>query len=406
MRIEWAIVVTIASRFVVIATGIVTSIMTARFLLPAGRGEYFLVLTTAQMLAQVCNLGLASSNTYFVAKDRRLFSALFSNTAWISFIGVPLAAAVILGLWSLASGAVVPPGYAWFAIALAPLIMFNLLGANLFVGLEQVGTFNVIQVAGAAVLLPLMITAGMMGAGPRGFLTASVTGWAIVGALVWWLLAKQSSGSLGFRRDVFVSSFKYSTRAYLATMAGFMVLRMNVFTLNAVVGPEQVGYYSVASQIADTLSALPQAIALVLFPKLVASQVDRFKTTMHKHGANGRPDDGRVRDDVGDRRPGDPLRLRARLRPGGGRAARDAARRSSARRDGDRIAVPRGRWIPDLGGGLLDSGHGARRRPWPHADRPLRRRWRRPDALDHLRSTAGRSGRAVLAHGSSQLSRI
>jgi O-antigen/teichoic acid export membrane protein len=41
-----------------------------------------------------------------------------------------------------------------------------------------------------------------------------------------------------------------------------------------------VGYYSVASQIADTLSALPQAIALVLFPKLVASQADRFKTTM------------------------------------------------------------------------------------------------------------------------------
>src|SRR5690242_11581545 len=77
-RIDTAVLLTIAARFVVIAAGVVTSIMTARFLLPAGRGEYFLVLTTAQILAQFCNLGLASSNTYFVAKDRSLFPSLFS----------------------------------------------------------------------------------------------------------------------------------------------------------------------------------------------------------------------------------------------------------------------------------------------------------------------------------------
>ena len=32
-----------------------------------------------------------------------------------------------------------------------------------------------------------------------------------------------------------------------------------------VAGPAQVGYYSVASQISDTLAILPQSIAVVLF---------------------------------------------------------------------------------------------------------------------------------------------
>src|SRR5207249_1798368 len=63
-------------------------------------------------------------------------------------------------------------------------------------------------------------------------------------------------------------------------LAGFIVLRLNVFTLQALSGAEQVGYYSVASQISDTLAVLPQSIALVLFPRLAAATTGRFRATM------------------------------------------------------------------------------------------------------------------------------
>jgi O-antigen/teichoic acid export membrane protein len=55
---------------------------------------------------------------------------------------------------------------------------------------------------------------------------------------------------------------------------------MNVFILHAIGGTEQVGYYSVASQVADTLSILPQSIATVLFPRLVASRSGRLQATL------------------------------------------------------------------------------------------------------------------------------
>src|SRR5206468_7165449 len=71
-----------------------------------------------------------------------------------------------------------------------------------------------------------------------------------------------------------------SARAYLVTLAGFVVLRMNVFILQGLAGAAQVGYYSVASQLADTLTVVPQSIALVLFPRLAAATAGRLHATI------------------------------------------------------------------------------------------------------------------------------
>jgi antigen flippase len=281
LDIDWRVVGTIAARLVVVAAGIVSSIVTARALRPAGRGEYFLAVTTAQMLAQFTNFGLPSGNTYFVARDRSLFTGLLANSFWISFLVVPAIGLIWVGLslsgygWSATSHAT-----SWFAIALAPLILFNLLGSNLFVGLNQLGTFNAVQVGGAVVVLPFMLLAGNLQAGPTGFLTASVVGWSVVAMVIAVLLRRHAVGSLRFRPEVFRMTFSYSTRAYLATLAGFIVLRINVFILHALAGSEQVGYYSIASQITDAVAILPQSIALVLFPQLVSSRRNRGRTTV------------------------------------------------------------------------------------------------------------------------------
>lgn len=280
-QIDWRVVATIAARFAIVAAGIVSSVVTARFLRPAGRGEYFLAVTTAQMLAQFANFGLPSSNTYFAARDRSLFTGLFANSLWISFVGAPAIGLVLVALSSsgLAWGAT-SHATLWFAAALAPLILFNVLGSNLLVGLNELGTFNAVQVGSAVVVLPFMLGAGYLHAGPTGFLSASIAGWTATTVLVVVLLRRHAVGPLRFQPAVFKATSSYSTRAYLATLAGFLVLRINVFTLSGFAGAEQVGYYSIASQIADTVAILPQSIALVLFPQLIIATRHRGRTTV------------------------------------------------------------------------------------------------------------------------------
>jgi antigen flippase len=283
-RFDPVIVLTVGGRGLGLIAGLVGSIATARYLQPAGRGEYFLALTTAQLIAQFGNLGLQSGNTYFVARNRSLLSGLLGNSLWISFLGVPLMGAVLLiaSLWG-ASGSVTSTT-GWFAVALAPLFVFNLLGTGLFVGLNQMKTFSLMQPMSAVIVLPFILAAALLHAGPNGFLIASLLGWSLTILIMLALLFRQVSGATRFRPDVFLMTCSYSTKAYLATLAGFIVLRMNVFILHAVVGAEQVGYYSVASQVADTLSILPQSIATVLFPQLVSNQAGRLKATMRDAG--------------------------------------------------------------------------------------------------------------------------
>jgi enterobacterial common antigen flippase len=277
-QVDPAIVLTLGSRAFGIAAGFLGSIVTARYLQPAGRGEYFLALTTAQLIAQFASLGLPSSNMYFAARDRRLFPGLLANSVWIAFVAVPLATLVFLGVSRFGGGT--HASSEWFALLLAPLLVFSLFGGSLFVGLNHLRSYSLTQAMLSAAVLPFMIVAAAVHAGPAGFLTAAVLGTTATILTMVVLLFRQSAGTLRFSPAVFVTTFTYSVRAYLVTLAGFVVLRMNVFILHQFAGAAEVGYYSVASQLSDTLTILPQSIALVLFPRLAASSAGRFQATV------------------------------------------------------------------------------------------------------------------------------
>jgi hypothetical protein len=71
---------TYATRIAGIAVGFVTSVIVARLLGPEGRGQFAIAVALSAIGVQFGNLGLATSNTYFVSKDRGLLAVLLGNT--------------------------------------------------------------------------------------------------------------------------------------------------------------------------------------------------------------------------------------------------------------------------------------------------------------------------------------
>ena len=275
------VLLTAVARIVVLAAGILTGVVTARLLAPAGRGEYFVVVTFAQLIVQFTNLGLQSSNTYLVARDKSLLGPLVANSVWISVVvGAGVAVLLVVPIEHGWIRGIEPVSSLWCAVPLVPATLFYMLGGNLLVGLREMGRFNGFQVASAVALLVLLTTAGLLGAGPTGFLIASSLGWAGIGVGLLRSLRRMSNTGLAFDTPVFRTGFSYAQRAYIATLMGFLVLRSNVFVLNALRGPVEVGYYSIASQFADVLAIVPQSAALVLFPVLVQEQDASFNRTL------------------------------------------------------------------------------------------------------------------------------
>ncbi len=260
--------------------GLAASIVTARYLGQTGRGDYFFMVTLAAMIVQFGNLGLPASNTFFAARNPERTPHLFANSLWVSLV-VGGGLGIAVALFAHAAGALqdTPSQYLWLAAALAPPTLFYLLAVNILVGRGQIRSFNGLEFTIRAVLLPCLIGAGVLGASASGFVAVSIVVWIVGGALAILLLSRYAQLSLAPNLELLAVGFRYATKSYLITLLGFIALRGNIFMLRREVGPADLGLYSVAAQIGDVLTILPQAVALILFPHLVRDANARWERT-------------------------------------------------------------------------------------------------------------------------------
>jgi O-antigen/teichoic acid export membrane protein len=275
------IALTAGTRLGLTVFGLVTSIVTARFLGQSGRGDYFFMVTLAALIVQFANLGLPSSNTYFAARDPERTPQLVANAFWIS-LGVGGGLGVGIALFAHAVGMLqdTPASYLWLAAALAPPSLFYLLVTVILVGRGQIRSFNALEFAVRAVLVPVFIVAGVLGAGATGFVALSVVVWLSAGVTAVALVGRYTNISLRPSFELLVVGFRYATKAYLITLLAFVALRGNIFLLRREFGPADLGLYSIAMQVADVLILLPQAVAMILLPDLVRDASARWERTL------------------------------------------------------------------------------------------------------------------------------
>ena len=275
------IALTAGTRLGLTVFGLVTSIVTARFLGQSGRGDYFFMVTLAALIVQFANLGLPSSNTYFAARDPHRTPQLVANAFWVSLVvGGGLGVGIAVFAHAVGMLQDTPASYLWLAAALAPPTLFYLLVTVILVGRGQIRSFNALELAVRVVLLPLFIAAGILGASASGFVGISVVVW-LAGAVAGVALVGRYA-RITFRPslELLVVGFRYATKAYLITLLAFVALRGNIFLLRREFGPADLGLYSIAMQIADVLILLPQAVAMILLPHLVRETEARWERTV------------------------------------------------------------------------------------------------------------------------------
>ena len=274
------IALTAGTRVGLTVFGLATSIVTARFLGSAGRGDYFFMVTLAALIVQFANLGLPASNTYFAARDPQRTPQLAANTFWVSLV-VGGGLGVGVALFAQAAGMLqdTPTEYLWLSAALVPPTLFYLLATGILIGRGQIRALNALDVAVRAIMLPVLVVAGIAGLEASGFVAISVVVWVLGGVAAVALLGRYARLSLRPARELLVVGFRYATKSYLITLFAFVALRGNIFLLRREFGPSDLGLYSIALQVADMLILLPQAVGMILFPHLVREAGARWERT-------------------------------------------------------------------------------------------------------------------------------
>lgn len=260
---------TLAVRVLLIVAGFLSSIITARFLGPEGRGEFFYWITLAALVIQFGNLGLHSSNTYYLAKGKARLSALAANSLWVSVVGgAVLGGGLTAALWLQGETLQNKWPFLLPILLMVPAGLYFLLGTNLLVALGRIGEYNTFEIANRYIGLAAILFAAWYWRTPESIL--AVIGIAAVLMclpLYRRLLALDGheAPSLRLVRD----GFSYALRAYLAAALGFLVLRLNTALLERYTDTATLGTWSIAAQLLDVIIIIPSTIALVLLPRIM-----------------------------------------------------------------------------------------------------------------------------------------
>lgn len=263
---------TLAVRVMLIAAGFVSSIITARFLGPEGRGVFFYWTTLAAFAIQFGNLGLHSSNTYLLTKGRARLSALAANSLWVSLIGGGILGGLLaLSLWLNDEAMGDRLSLLWPVLFMIPSGLYFLLGTNLLVADGRIAEYNGFELANRYLGLAAMFFAAWYWRSPEALLVI-MSAVAVMMCLPLYRRMKVLGGDGGGSFLLVRQGFGYAMRAYLAAALGFAVLRLNTLLIEQYMDAAMLGTWSIAAQLLDVVLVIPSTIALILLPRIMRSE--------------------------------------------------------------------------------------------------------------------------------------
>jgi O-antigen/teichoic acid export membrane protein len=259
-----------------------TTVVTARAFGPTGRGELSLAIQFLVLAASLGSLGLGAAATYHAARGGWTRGLALGNSTLIG-LALGLVIVVLCGCVTLIGGLTFR-GLSAKDLFLASLaIPFLLAVANIqsvYQGLRNFRVFNGITLAQAALPLPLIGIAIILGGGVRAAIAATVA--AAVLLFVGSVGYARRSTRITWRIDsAYVRALaSYGLRLYPANVLGYLGYRLDVFLIDGFKGAAAVGIYGAGVVIAEGLWMPSQAVSTALFPTIAAEETEAARRTM------------------------------------------------------------------------------------------------------------------------------
>lgn len=247
-------------------------LLTARLLGPSGRGQVALVATIATVTSTVALLGVEQATVNIAGREPRHRPALATNALLIALLAGGVLSGALALLTAVAPG--ITGGLAPSLVAIA-LAVVPLLGARTYLQALAEADYRFAWANGTRLLAPLLaviLNAAMAVAGALTVGTA-VAAWVlgqvvVVAALAWFVVRR----SVGFGRPdpgLARRALGFGVKSHLGRVMNVGNYRLDQWLVGALVGPGELGRYSVAVALSETLFFLPTSLASAQRPDLV-----------------------------------------------------------------------------------------------------------------------------------------
>ena len=262
--------------------GLVTGILLARTLGPAGRGLMTTVMIWPAMLVWGAGLSLGYANIHFAASEPETRPKLFANSFW---------AALVLGLGAGLLAVFLVPHFVRLNHSENLLLIVSLITLPFGVWSDYLasllqGTGRFDRLGTARIAAPLLTAAALIFLWALHSLTvttAVIAAWAggwlqivLTFCFLW------QEGYAAFRPDkaLLRRSFAYSSRIHAGTLANLANGRLDQLLMTLIVTPKALGLYAFAVTFSELLRQGTSSIAVVVFPRVSAESSTSEKQVM------------------------------------------------------------------------------------------------------------------------------
>jgi O-antigen/teichoic acid export membrane protein len=268
---------TFATKLLLLPMALVTSVVLARALQPAGRGVYATVLTIAELALLVGALGIGKAVTYAAAREPARDRVVEHTAIRLGLVnGVLLSAALVLGALLLLPEIFpeVPPETMLLAAPLGVLVVVRGVWEGVLRGRQRVIGVNAVALSYAALSLVLVAAiAATVHLDPDLAVLARVGAAAgaagIAAALV--RRTRRGSGRRPFDRRLARGLLLYGVPYAGIALMQNLNYRVDVLLVQGFLSNAEVGVYTVATSTGELLWYLPSAVGFVVFPRVAAA---------------------------------------------------------------------------------------------------------------------------------------
>jgi SAM-dependent methyltransferase/O-antigen/teichoic acid export membrane protein len=247
------------------------SVIVARYLGPTGRGSVAVAFSLTMLLAQLGSFGFTTANPYFTARGPADRPQIVANSLWLAAVLGSALVAVGFLLRLVAPATVQGLDVLQLVIVLVgiPATLSTLFLHSILLGEGRIRAYNGAELAiSMFVPVALLIGFAIFHMGVIGALVLMVAGQLAGTATYLSLLRSDAPRKFTLDMALLRRMTRYAFRVYAATLAAFLLIRIDLLLVNAYLGTRQAGYYSVAVAMGGALYIVPTVIATNLFPRI------------------------------------------------------------------------------------------------------------------------------------------
>ena len=242
-----------------------------------GRGIYTLASSVAILAAMITALGISWAAIYYIGQRLFPLADVASTLLTASMAAAGVAMVGIAAAYLLFQNTYfheVSPTQALLMLALTAFLQLATTTSSIVLGTNRplhYAAITMIQVVVALVIQVILAVAGSLTA--TSALVALVVGAATSAGYGLVLVGREVPLRLGLDSKVLRSFFNFGIRGYAANLMMLLSYRLDALIVNGLRGVTSLGYYSVATATAETLTYGAVGFALILFPQV--SSVER-----------------------------------------------------------------------------------------------------------------------------------